>query len=82
MMGDNKANFCIPEDDREQYIAAVAMSAVRSKFFVNESVCVLPSRQAGKIVRCSRDVYRIALADGSEAEELFGNIQRRHAVFY
>lgn len=48
-------------------IAAVAMSAVRSKFFVNESVCVLPSRQAGKIVRCSRDVCSRASSAASDS---------------
>lgn len=63
-------------------IAAVVMSAISSRFFVNESVCILPSRWAGKIQHCSRDTYRIALAEGGEVDEAFGNIQRRCSVFY
>ncbi|KAI5170341.1 hypothetical protein PAEPH01_1351 [Pancytospora epiphaga] len=63
-------------------IAGIVMSTVKSRFFINESVCILSSGKVGKITRCNKDIYSVTLPDGEEIKEIFNNIQRCHSVFY
>ncbi|KAI4292268.1 hypothetical protein PAPHI01_1559 [Pancytospora philotis] len=60
----------------------LAVSTLNSRFFVNESVIVLSLNARGKITRCSKDTYTVALADGAEMEVEFRNLQRKSTVSY
>lgn len=63
-------------------IAETITVALASKFFLNESVIVTATRQAGKITHCSKDTYKITTPDNETLEVPFASLQRKNAVQY